>query len=112
MSYLSGVGYTVMWLCGYAAIQLSRHPSPLEYASSKEKVAKWLRSCQDLTSPWYMLVGTLVAMLLHVRGYTVVKTTNPLQNMLVKKEVATCTHAAIFTLYVYSLRQPAFCVSA
>ena len=105
MSYLSGAG-----LYGYSVVKTS-------------------------PPPWNMLVGKI----LHV--YTVVKTTPPPSwNMLVRKKVATrlrsckdhpspskyvgkgrCGYVvtqsllsliALFTLSVYSLRQPAFCLSA
>ena len=89
-------------------------PSPLK------KVAKLRGYAVVNTSPppWNVLVGE--KWLCGYGRYAVVKPTPPSQNMLVRKEVAMRlrslgflrSRVAIFTLYVYSLRQPAFCVSA
>ena len=115
VSYLSCVGYAAKWLCSCQYL-----PSPMEYVS-REKcgcAAMWLHSSQYLHCTLPLEVCQQGIKWLH--GYAVVKTTPPPQNMLVRKKVASwlCSRGflhsrvAIFTLYMYSLRQPAFCMSA
>ena len=71
-----------------------------------KKVATRLRSSQYLLSPFEYVSR-------EKRGYTVVKSTPPPQVATRLRSLSFLrSRVAIFTLYVYSLRQPAFCVSA